>query len=87
MADTAVIVDRGVLNGDPIRAISFLPPEGSWDSGFAAWSVPPERAADVDVQLICVDCLLDDFPEAGKGMDVARQHGEALRRGDGWTTR
>jgi hypothetical protein len=31
----AAIVDQGVLHGQPIRAISYLEPEHSWDSGFA----------------------------------------------------
>jgi hypothetical protein len=33
-----VIVDQGVIDGAPIRAISYLPPEHDWDSGFAVFS-------------------------------------------------
>jgi hypothetical protein len=80
----AVIIDQGVLNGDPIRAVSYLKPEDSWDSGFAVWSVPPDAADDVGSALVCLDCFIEDNPEAGRGMDLARKHGEAIRRGDEW---
>jgi hypothetical protein len=34
--------------------------------------------------LIHIDCFVNDHPEAGEGMDLARVHGEALRDGDDW---
>jgi hypothetical protein len=70
--------------GAPIRAISYLVPDDEWDSGYACWSVTPERAADIDDELICINCLLGDHPEAGRGMDFAREHGEAIRDKDTW---
>jgi hypothetical protein len=75
--DLFVICDTGVIKGAPIRAISYVEPDDEWDSGYACWSVTPERAADIDGELICINCLLGDHPEAGKGLelvlDTARQ--------------
>jgi hypothetical protein len=82
-----VIVDQGILDGDPAIAISYLEPEAEWDSGFAVWSVPPEKAADIDSELLCINCLLGDYPEAGRGMDLARQQGEAICDGRVWVSR
>jgi hypothetical protein len=79
-----VIIDPGVVGGDPIHAISYLQPEHEWESGFAAWSVPPERADDRGSQLICLACFLDDHPEASRGMDLARRHGQAIYDGNDW---
>jgi hypothetical protein len=30
---------------------------------------------------------MDEHPELGQGMDLAREHGEAIRKGDEWTLR
>jgi hypothetical protein len=77
-----VIIDAGVAGGEPIRAISWLEPEHEWESGFAAWSVPPQQADDLGSALVCLGCFLDEHPEAGRGMDIAREHGEALYSGN-----
>jgi hypothetical protein len=82
----AAIVDQGVLHGQPIRAISYLEPGHSWDSGFAIFSDTP-GADEGDTAVVCLDCALDEWPVIGRGLDVARRHGEAIRNGDGWTTR
>jgi hypothetical protein len=36
-----VIVDERILDGEPIRAISYLHPEHEWDSGFALFAGEP----------------------------------------------
>lgn len=79
-----VIVDQGVANGDPIGAISCLKPRDPWDSGLAVWSVPHGAADDVDSAVVCLECLLEDHPEVGRGMDLAREHGEAIYDGSDW---
>src|SRR5205823_1792171 len=56
----AVIVDQGVLSGDPIRTVTYLQPEHESESGYAVWSVPPEAAQEEDAALVCLDCLIDD---------------------------
>ena len=54
----AVIVDSGVLEGEPILAISYLPPEDDWDSGFAAFSGSPD--SDAETALVCLHCLIEE---------------------------
>jgi hypothetical protein len=34
--------------------------------------------------LLHLRCLLDDFPEIGAALELARRHGEAIRDGNGW---
>ena len=37
------------------------------------------------VTLVCLHCLLDDHPELGRGLDLAREHGAAdLDENDEW---
>jgi hypothetical protein len=33
--------------------------------------------------VICLHCLIDEYPELGPGLDLARAHGWAERREDG----
>jgi hypothetical protein len=80
----AIIVEQAILQGAPIRAISYLTPIGGWDSGYAAWSSTPDTLG--DSQLVHLGCFLDDHPEA-EGMDLARVHGEATRRRNHWKGR
>ena len=84
---TVVIIDAGVAAGDPLRAISFLEPEHEWESGFAAWSVPPERTDDISSELVCLCCFTDEHPSALEGLALARKHGEAIFDAETWTVR
>jgi hypothetical protein len=77
-----VIVEKQRRDGQPIRAVSYLEPEADWDSGFALFRSEPNQVG--DTELVCVDCLLDDEPGIGKGLDLAREHGEAIRNGNTW---
>jgi hypothetical protein len=81
----AIIVEQAILQGAPIRAISYLEPHDPWDSGYAAWSSPPDTLG--DSQLVHLGCFLEDHPEAGEGMDLARRHGEATRHRNHWKGR
>ena len=37
------------------------------------------------ISLVCLDCLLDDHPEIGRGLDIAREYGVAdLDENDEW---
>ena len=78
-----VIVEKQRRDGQPIRAISYLQPEADWDSGFAIFRSEPDRIG--DTELVCLDCLLADEPGIGKGLELAREHGEVTRVGDSWT--
>ena len=78
----AVIVDQGVIDGQPILAVSYLEPEHDWDSGYAVFSQPPDSSD--RGEFIHLDCFLDQHPEIGKGLEVAREHGEAIYAGTSW---
>ncbi len=72
----------------PAFSIGYGEPMWAGDSGF---SVLFDDAPDPDevqpddprVSLVCLHCLLDDHPELGRGLDLAREHGVADRDDDG----
>lgn len=72
----AVIVDRGVLEGEPIRAVSWLETLAGWDSGFALFAGEPNEQS--ETALVCFECIIDEHPELGAAMVTAKQHGEAI---------
>ena len=39
------------------------------------------------MSLVCLDCLIDDDPELGRGLEIAREHGVADLDDDGWVGR
>jgi hypothetical protein len=82
-----------VVGSGPTVGISYLAPEESWDSGYCLFDYPPEEVDDEqesdplhDSQLVCLHCLLEEGPELGRGLDLAREFGEAVLDEDGaWT--
>jgi hypothetical protein len=80
-----VIVDSAILEGAPIRAVSYLKPEHEWDSGFCLFSTEPDEPVE-RTELVCVGCLLDDHPDIARGLELARRRGEAIRDRGEWTT-
>jgi hypothetical protein len=57
---------------------------GPWDSGFTViFDDAPDpvevgdQADHPGVSLVCLDCLVDDHPEIGRGLDIAREYGVA----------
>jgi hypothetical protein len=50
---------------------------------FRSLERPAERCRRHRLSLLCLDSFLDDHREAGRGMDVARQHGKVIYDGDG----
>lgn len=75
------MVDQAIGQGAPIQAISYLEPEESWDSGFCLFAGPPEQ--DIDAELVCIDCLLDQHPKIGRPLELARANGEWTSETDG----
>jgi hypothetical protein len=57
------------------------------DSGFTVLlSDAPERpedADDDDMETMCLHCLIEDHPEVGRGLDLAKKKGHADRSEDG----
>lgn len=40
----------------------------------------PENAADAtDPEFVCLDCVVEEHPEIGAALDMAREHGCAMR--------
>jgi hypothetical protein len=56
---------------------------GPWDSGFTVIyqdAPDPEDLDGIDddgSELVCVRCLIDEHPEIGRGLDIAREYGVA----------
>jgi hypothetical protein len=82
-AKTAAIA---VGSQPPIVRISYLEPEEGWDSGYmVVYADAPDLEDDEHAsQLVCMHCLLNEHPEASRGLDLARQHGGASLDGDEW---
>ena len=70
----------------PALSIGFEKPMGPGDSGF---SVLFDDAPDPDdlpengnelpegITVVCLSCLIEDHPEIGRGLDIAREYGVA----------
>jgi hypothetical protein len=59
--------------------IGYDPPSSPRDSGFTILfddAPNPDDVTDDDdrIQWICVHCLIEDHPEIGRGLNIARQH-------------
>ena len=70
----------------PAFSIGCEQPLGPSDSGFTVLfhdaPDPDELPEDDDsllpgITLVCLDCLLDDHPEVGRGLDIAHEYGVA----------
>jgi hypothetical protein len=81
--DELVFVESSIIEGESIRAVSWLPPEQDWDSGFALFASEPGQVGDTDV--MCLSCALDEWPDIGRGLDLAREHGEAIFSTGKWS--
>ena len=75
----------------PAHSIGREKPMWPGDSGFTVlFDDAPEPdevhgPEDPRVSLVCLHCLLDDHPEIGRGLDIARQYGVAdLDENDEW---
>jgi hypothetical protein len=82
----------------PAFSIGYGEPLGPQDSGFTVLfddapdpedvdEVPPDRDAleRAGITFVCLHCLLNDNPEIGRGLDIAREHGVAdLDEDDEW---
>lgn len=79
----AVIVDQRIIDGQPVRAVAYLEPEESWDSGFMLFAGEPNEQH--ETALVCLHCIIDEHPELGRGLELAHEHGEAIRNGSIWT--
>ena len=55
--------------------------------GLRVRTVTGEPDEQHDTTLICIHCMLDEHPELGQGMDIAKAHGEAIRDRNTWVSR
>jgi hypothetical protein len=67
----------------PAFSIGYAEPLGEWDSGFTVIyqdAPDPEELEEIDdegSELVCMRCLINDDPEIGRGLDIAREFGAA----------
>lgn len=71
----------------PAHSIGYEEPLGPTDSGFSVvFSDAPDpdelEEAELDelpegITLVCLGCLIDEYPELGRGLDLARSFGAA----------
>ena len=73
----------------PAFSIGYTAPQFPGDSGFTVLFDDAPEPEDIDgpedprVSTVCLDCLLDDHPELGRGLDIAREYGVADLDDDG----
>ena len=73
----------------PAFSIGYDEPLGPADSGFSVLlndAPDPDEVEGPDdprISLVCIDCLIDDYPELGRGLDIARRFGVADLGEDG----
>jgi hypothetical protein len=83
VAKQLAVVDRAMLEDDaPATEIFFAE-----DSGFFLVSDEAPHADDAtpeDFRAVCLGCLLEIHPEAARGMDLAKQHGEEWLEDGSW---
>ena len=68
----------------PVYSIGYDEPLGPWDSGFTVLFDDAPEPEDVethpnpldhpDISTVCLHCLIEDNPEIGRGLDIARDH-------------
>jgi hypothetical protein len=64
----------------PIFSIGYDPPDSPHDSGFTVLfddAPDPSEVMDYNdprIRWFCLHCLLDEYPEIGRGLDIAREH-------------
>jgi hypothetical protein len=68
----------------PAFSIGWMEPLGSWDSGFTVIcedAPEPEEVGEYanpadhpGIRTVHLACLLEDHPEIGRGLDIAREH-------------
>jgi hypothetical protein len=70
----------------PASSIGHHEPLGPGDSGFSVLFEDAPDPGDLPdtgdelpegISLVCLHCLLEDHPEIGRGLDVAREYGVA----------
>jgi len=76
----------------PIYSIGYDEPGSVYDSGFTVLfddAPDPDDVAADDERLswVCLHCIIDEHPEIGRGLDLARQHGAADRKTGEWIGR
>lgn len=78
-SESLAVVGLGVLRGDPITWVQHED-----DDYLALAESDPLDPGVEDMRLLCLHCLINRHPEAGRGMDLARLHGAAEFREGEW---
>jgi hypothetical protein len=86
-AKRLAVVSQAVASGEaPVRVLYFDDDDASRFIVFGSdvSYEHPERNSREDFHVICEHCLLEEHPEAGKGLDLARAHGSAYLADGEW---
>ena len=72
----------------PAHSVGYCEPMWPGDSGLTFFlddAPDPDEVQPDDprISLVCLACLIDDHPELGRGLDIAREHGVADLDDDG----
>jgi hypothetical protein len=72
----------------PAFSIGYEKAQWPGDSGFSVLSDAPDPDEvhgpdDPRISLVCLHCLIDNDPELGRGLDIAREYGVADLDDDG----
>jgi hypothetical protein len=81
---TAIVLGRS----GSVEGIYYVEPEPDdpTDSGFGLLrsDAPPSLTPDTPCELVCLDCVLDEWPGIARGLELAREHGDAELVGGEW---
>jgi hypothetical protein len=78
-----------VLAEPPAFSIGYVEPMWPGDSGYTVIfdDAPDQEKVDrpeqPETSLVCLHCLIEDHPEIGSGLDIAREYGVADLNDDG----
>jgi hypothetical protein len=82
---TALVWGR---SGQVDTVLYFEPePDDPTDSGFSLLRADAPRLEprpDTPVDIVCIHCVLDEWPGIGRGLELAREHGAVSLVGGVW---
>jgi hypothetical protein len=81
-ASKLVVVTRAVADGTSPRWVAYIEEDGNFLLGEKY--IDPVKTRWQDLIVICLDCLLEEHPCAGRGMDLARKGGVACSSEGEW---
>jgi hypothetical protein len=82
-ASKLVVVTRAVADGASPRWVAYLEEDENFLIGEKY--IDPVAQRWQDLVVVCVDCLLEQHPDVGRGMDLAQEEGVACYSEGAWS--